>query len=238
MIDLEQYLYDRIKSVFDGWQEKDIYAVSFFVESNGCYEYRGFSNVTNLSISFNTETGCGGAGSRSEARWNYAYWPQDVTEIFDCWHQNPQTDLLFDWYAQQGITNIGDEDDDDEAPVGYRELVDVLAKVARRFQQEGYWLKKLGRSIPILIHDLEYIPCVMAATAYANPNGEAADFLSEWEDAEPEEVDPEIRAELGRIFDGVMSHFGESGFLERVEKLDDDPTDSDVEELMKLIFGN
>lgn len=237
MIDLEQFLYDRIKPVFDSWNEPDIYAVSFFVNSNECNEYRGFTNVTNFAVSYNTETACDGAGKRSEERWNYAFWPQEETAVFDSWQPTADMELLFDWYAQQGITGIGSEDDDMDAPVGFGELVEVLAKVARRFQDEGYWVRKLGRPIPIVIHDLEYIPCVMKATAYANPNGEAEDFLAEWEDAGSDFDDDLPGEDLRAVMGNVIAHLGDKKFMDRLLGIEQEASDdSDVEDLLKFIF--
>lgn len=185
MIDLEKYLYDCIRPIFDGWYEDGIYAVSFFACSNEMLEYRGFSNVTDFSVSYNTEEDCGGAGRHSEKRWNYAFWRQNEVSIINSYEGTPATDVLFDWYAQQGITDVGYETDGMDAPMGFAELVEVLGKVARRFHDEGYFVRKFGRAIPILIHDLEYTPCTLDATAYANPNGEAADFLAgNWETEE------------------------------------------------------
>lgn len=76
MVDIEGYLYKKVKSIMEKWEEKDIYAVSFFVESNELYEYEGYSNVTEFLISYNTESYCSGVGEYDEERWNYAFWPQ------------------------------------------------------------------------------------------------------------------------------------------------------------------
>lgn len=244
MIDLEEYLYEKIKPIFDGWDEPGIYAVSFFAYSNELHEYRGICNVTDFAVSYNTEADCPGAGPHSEERWNYAFWRQNETLIFDSYGQTPETAVLFDWYAQQGITNIGYEDENIEAPVGYKELVDVLAKVARRFQDEGYWMRRFGRQIPILIHDLEYIPCTLDATAYANPNGEAADFLcGNWESdfddspafdrAEFEKVQNAVHT----VFADVMKHFGEKDFMDHLLPNQQDESDRHIEEIMKIIRG-
>lgn len=245
MIDLENYLYDVIRPIFDSWNEDGIYAVSFFVCSNELHEYRGFSNVTNFSVSYNTETDCRGAGRHSEARWNYAFWRQNDTPIFDSYSGTPETDVLFDWYAQQGITNIGYETGDMEAPVGFQELTDVLSRVARRFQEEGYFVKKFGRSIPILIHDLEYIPCTFEATAYANPNGEAADFLagnwetasSDWNNPMFEKIDSHMDAFLEAAFSNpevktLMNHIIESQGKDYMEYM------QDMNAVLQIILGD
>lgn len=178
MIDMEHMLYEKVMNVMSTWDEKDIYAVSFFVESNGAFWFRDYCNVSGFSISYNTESDCEGAGIHSEERWNYAFWRQNESVIIEPSDNSPEMQMLFDWYAENGIENIGEESSDwENGPAGYKELVDLVANVAFRIQQEGFLKKRFGRPIPIIIHDLEYIGCTLKATEYANPNGEADDFL-------------------------------------------------------------
>ena len=83
MVDLQAYLENKLRDVISSWNKKDIYAVSFFVNSNEAYEYNGYSNVTVFSVSYNTESDCGGSGELSEERWNYAFWRQNETPIIE-----------------------------------------------------------------------------------------------------------------------------------------------------------
>ena len=170
----------------DTWCEDGIYAISFFVYSNEAYEYKGFSNVSSFAISYNTEDDCKGADQYSEKRWNYAFWRQDETMIIDPDEPNELTDLLFDWYKEHGILNIGEEDENcyDEyynyigkGPVGHYELLTLVSEVAKRLQQEGFLENKFGKKLPILIHGLEYAWYDIEATQNANINGEADIFL-------------------------------------------------------------
>lgn len=186
MIDISEKLYNAVKSIIDSWQEEGIYAISFFVYSNEAYEYNGFSNVSSFAISYNTEEDCVGAGQYDEERWNYAFWRQDESPVIDPDTPNELTDLLFDWYKENGITNIGEEDDDcyDEnynyigkGPVGHYELLGLVSDVAKRLQQEAFFEKKFGRKLPIIIHGLEYAWFDIEATQNANINGEADIFL-------------------------------------------------------------
>lgn len=178
MINMKEILYQKVRNAMSAWDEQDIYAVSFFVESNELFTYRDYSNVSGFAISYNTESDCEGAGSDSEERWNYAFWRQDETAIIEPVDGSPEMKLLFEWYQENEIENIGEEPATaTDGPVGYKELVALVAEVARRLQDEGFLKEKFGRPIPIIIHDLEYIDCTWKATEYANPNGEAADFL-------------------------------------------------------------
>ena len=109
MINITEKIYSKVKSIMDTWSEADIYAISFFVYSNESYEYKEFSNVSSLAISYNTESDCEGADLYDEERWNYAFWRQDETSIIDIDEPDECTEALYKWYAEQGIENITDD---------------------------------------------------------------------------------------------------------------------------------
>lgn len=183
----ENVLYDKVKSEILKWNEEDIYAISFLVESNESNEYNGFENVSMWAISYNTEDDCDGADELDEERWNYAFWRQDETMIIDVDAPNKYTDTLFDWYTEQGITNIGEENEDEmydedynyigKGPVGHYELLQLASSVARKLQDEGVIKEHFGKELPIIIHGLEYAWYDLEATEKANPNGQADIYL-------------------------------------------------------------
>lgn len=186
MILIADMIYSKVKSIIASWSEKDIYAISFFVYSNETYKYKEFQNVSYFAISYNTEKDCGNAGQYDEERWNYAFWRKDETPIIDPDNPDELTDLLFKWYRENGIENIGYEDDscyDSEmryigkGPAGHYELLTIVSLVAKRLQQEGYIADKFGKRLPIIIHGLEYAWYDMEATQNANINGEADVFV-------------------------------------------------------------
>lgn len=188
MIDLQTYLEKKLCNIISAWDEDDIYAISFFVYANEEYKYNGYSNVTEFSVSYNTENDCNGAPELSEERWNYAFWRQNETPVIETKEGNEGIKILFDWYAENGIDNIGYENCDDcydnemryigRGPVGYYELLSEITAVANKLQDSGFIKNKIGRPIPIIIHDLEYSWYVIGATKKANPNGEADVFLT------------------------------------------------------------
>lgn len=183
----EKFLYDTTKEIMSTWNEPGIYAVSFFVYSNEMFSFRGYDNVSTFAISYNTESDCDYAGPHAEKRWNYAFWRQDEWHIIDPDEDSQGMQLLFDWYREQGISNVGYEDyDTPDGPIGFPELVELVGRVARRLQEEGFLLTQFGRPIPILVHDLDYTECTLKATEYANPNGEAEAFMhGNWESDVP-----------------------------------------------------
>lgn len=188
MTNLQAYLETRLKAVLGNWHEEGIYAISFFLDTNEAYEYNGFSNVTFFSVSYNTEKDCPGAGSLDEARWNYAFWRQNETPILDADAAPEGMKILFDWYREEGYTNIGQENVETaydsemryigKGPVGCYELLEQVTAAAKWLQQSGFIQKTFGKQIPIILHDLTYTWYTIEATKKANPHGEAETFLA------------------------------------------------------------
>lgn len=188
MTDLKVYLENKLRDIISTWDEAGIYAISFFVYSNEAYEYDGVSNVTTFSVSYNTESDCDGADELSEERWNYAFWQQDEIPIIEADDEDEGMRLLFNWYRENEIVNIGYEDFDtcyDEemryigkGPAGYYELLFVITEIAKKLQESGFIKNKFGNSIPIIIHDLEYPWYIIEATKNANQQAEADVFLA------------------------------------------------------------
>lgn len=186
MTDIKRILTDKVKSIIDNWDADDIYAISFFVESNENNTYNDYKNVSEFAVSYNTESECEGSGLYDEEMWNYAFWLQNETYVIDTSNDNEETRKLYDWYTEQNITDIGREDEDcyDEnmcyigkGPVGHYELLMLAAEVARSLQSEGYIKRLFKKDVPIIVHGLEYAWYDIEATKLANPNNEAADFL-------------------------------------------------------------
>lgn len=186
MTNITEKIYAKVKAAMDAWSEDGIYAVSFFVYSNESYQYKDFSNVSYFAVSYNTESDCNGAGLYDEERWNYAFWRQNVVPIIDPDEPDETIELLFEWYAQNGIDNIGEEDENcyDEhsqyigkGPVGHYELLQIVSEVAKKLQSEGYTQARFGKKLPIIVHGLEYAWYDIEATQKANPNGEADTFV-------------------------------------------------------------
>lgn len=186
-MDLEEYLYDIIVPLIQSWNEKDIYAISFFVYTNEYFIYEGNCNFPQVSVGYNTEEDCSGAPLFDEERWNFAFWRQNNVYIIDSTEATDGAEFLLNWYRSKGITNIGFEDSDlqyddnmnyiGKGPVGYYEVLCAVSNVAKRIQSEGILARKFGR-IPVIVHDLEYTWYVEEATRNANPGGEADVFLA------------------------------------------------------------
>lgn len=177
MIDLVNYLYEKIIAVMDQWNDDDIYSVTFFVYSNEEYRYKQYNNMTDFCISYNTESYFQDVYDDKEdyyeQRWNYAYLAQEEYCIFD----DECMEIILKWYDQENIDHIGEIDDDGD-PIGYKELVKVITQAAKRIQEEDYMLKKFNKRIPIIIQDYEFSDILMEATEEANVHQEAEEFLN------------------------------------------------------------
>ena len=188
MTELQDYIETKLREELSTWKEQDIYAISFFVYANEACEYNGYSNVTEFAISYNTEKDCGGAGAMDEERWNYAFWRQDEKPILVADGKNRGMDLLFSWYKENGIENIGYEDPSacynekmqyvGKSPEGYYQLLALITQIAQKLQESGFIREQFGKELPIVIHDLEYSWYTIEATRKANPAGQAAVFLA------------------------------------------------------------
>ena len=188
MNELQSYLDNKLRNIISAWNKDDIYVISFFVDANEAYEYNGYSNVTVFSVSYNTENDCSATGELSEERWNYAFWHHDETPVIEADNENEGIKILFDWYEENGINNIGYEDYNDcydnnmrytgKGPVGYYELLSEITAIAKNLQESGFIKNEFGRSIPIIIHDLEYPWYIIEANKRVNSNGEADMFFA------------------------------------------------------------
>jgi len=172
----------------DLWDFSDAYSITFFVYSNEMYEFNGINNITEFNISLNNETYFNthydeaidwivpSDKYHSIQRWDYAYLEANETRIL-----NSKTyPVLFEWYKQNGIDNIGFEDEQMFekylGPVGYIELLNIIIEVGKQLQEE-YLEKKCGKKIPIIIQDYEFMDCVVEATQKVNINNEAKIFF-------------------------------------------------------------
>lgn len=69
---LYQKIYEDLKPVIEGWEDDDIYAISFFV-----YDLDDDPDMPTVTIGYNTlshwEASIEKASDEAEAKWNYAF---------------------------------------------------------------------------------------------------------------------------------------------------------------------
>ena len=185
-MNLEQYLLTDAKRIIESWNEKDIYAISFLVYTNENKVFKNIKNFPAFSIGYNTKSDCENADVYSEERWNFAFWQQNNIPIVDSDENTEGAQMLYNWYLEKGMKNIGFEDLNNsydkkmnyigKGPTGYYEFLMLISNIARKLQTEGIILNKFG-NIPIIVHDYEYCWYIKDATENANPNNQAKNFL-------------------------------------------------------------
>ncbi len=187
MIDLTNFLYDRIKAKMENWTEEGIFALSFLIYKDEA------SDLPYFAISYNTEEHCQHASPMSKKRWDYNYWPHNEEEILI---DKEATNTLIKWYQENNITDIGYEDiesmyDDEgnyigKGPNGFYELFQVASEVAKKLHKEQVIKNIFKKELPIIIHGLEFTWYAEEATKNGNPNGEAKVFLDAYKNHFPE----------------------------------------------------
>ena len=184
----ENLLLERCREIINTWTEKDIYAISFMLYPNANENVGGFGNFPEFSVGYNTESYCEYAPKLSEERWNYAFWLQNNTTIISSQDKTISQNLI-EWYRENKIGNLGVISDDEydadmkyigKGPGGYYELLMLISEIAKKLQSDGTIKGKFG-NIPVIVHDLEYAWYSKIATAKANPNGEADEFIATYE---------------------------------------------------------
>ena len=186
MINIVDMVYDKVKSVISEWN-KDMYFISFFVKMVET------EDKTNFEFLIGYELLC-----------EYSSYDMIFTSLHETIINTNCSDILtkslYQWYGENGIENLGFEEDTDDlydirgayigkGPTGYHELTDIVAEVAEKLQKENFLKDKFGKAIPIIVHGLEYknrhtnvflgyTLHDIEMTKKANPNCEADDFIS------------------------------------------------------------
>lgn len=170
----------------------DAYVVSFYI-----WNEEQDPRLPTIQLNVNTEsqvatawppeTAKRAASSAGEARWNYAFWRHDGdVSIADGAVDERGAHLRRRWAEQIG-TWVDELPGHDEAAWARVALTtehfwDVAARVARRLHDEGVVVEVFGRSIPIVLHELEYFGAIVDANRAANPRGLIDDFERWFED--------------------------------------------------------
>jgi len=154
-VDLKKEIINRFLPMLESFEEEGIYAISFYVEHED-YDPRKpmvyFGYNTEKQVKNEIVNAC-----EEEARWNYVYWLQN--ELY-CFGSDDNTfDLCRAWVCQQRLS-------DNES--SYLVFIDVLIAAVKELHHSGVIAKKIGKEIPILIHELEYYTRIAEQNVEAN----------------------------------------------------------------------
>jgi hypothetical protein len=194
----EEYIYNRFEASIRSWEGQasgGIYAMSFFI-----YDEEDDPRRPTVTLGYNTterwdictpkaadgsDIGWPVASDEQEAKWNYAFWLQNEEVVIgrsDSPADPEGIRLRSDWIKAQGLS-YSDEDEDadfDACMVRGEEItrnfVELCVRVARQLHEQGVIEARFGRSVPILVHELEYYDEIADQTRRANPPGLTGEF--------------------------------------------------------------
>jgi hypothetical protein len=177
MDEFERHARDFIKSALrkiGSGEVADIYVVSLLV-----YDEEDDPARPTVTVGFNTEAqvsrSATSAWDEAEARWNYAFWLQNVLGILCVSDTDEVGARLRDrWVAEQGLV-VDDTDPNDVT----RRFVALLEAVVQSLHRDGVIEDIFGRPIPVVIHELEYYEAIVEQNRRANPDG-LVDAFASW----------------------------------------------------------
>ena len=166
-------------------EAEDIYVVSFLIENED-----DDPRQPTLTIGYNTETHtrlrAREASDPAEARWNYAFWIQNQLAVIADLTRDPAGASA----RQQWIKELGLWYDEPADTADWITAVGSLAaqieahfnqacwQLARTLHENGVIERSIGRSIPVIVHELEYYEGIARRTEQANPPGLADEFTA------------------------------------------------------------
>jgi hypothetical protein len=188
------HVYERARQAIASFPDAttaDIYAISFW------YRYEEDDpRRARLEVGYNTnarwractpragqELTSQTASGPEEAKWNFAFWLDDVaTEIGQT---KADAAARQQWIKSLGLSYSDEEDNEDfertsvlGEEIQYR-FVDICEGVAKRLHDDGVVIRKFGRPVPIIVHELQYWDRIAKQTARANPPGLTQEF-TDW----------------------------------------------------------
>ena len=164
---MKEYLSDMFKKIILSWNDFDIYVISLFVYDDNDNPLEptvtlGYNTYSNLQKNIDF------AWDESEAKWNYAYWLQNEEFVFG---SGKTKQIVQDWVSdnletltmdESGITNL---------------FIKMLIDIVKELHSSGFIVKKFGKKIPIIIHELEYYDEIANQNIEANGYELVKDFV-------------------------------------------------------------
>ncbi len=196
MSHFEQHVYDKAREGILAIKDAtvaDIYALSFYFS-----EEDDDPRKVTLTVGYNTNarwkacTPSPGqapewpiASSSNEAKWNFAFWLQEKGTACVIGSKRDDASARKEWIKSLGYwwtQKEQDADFDRTVELGdqlIEEFVNLCIRVAARLHNEGVINQKLGRTVPIIVHELDYNDQISQVTEAANPPGLTREF-SDW----------------------------------------------------------
>jgi len=168
---IKNKIIEQFVPVIQAFDEEDIYVISFFV-----YDFEDNPCKPTVTLGYNTEKEVAKNlcyFDEQEVRWNYACWMQNQESIFG--YDKNIMDLLREWILENNLLYMEHYNPYDTTTELMNELgkitksfVEILIEVVKEIHKSGVIKEKLGRDIPILIHELDYYDEIAKQNIEAN----------------------------------------------------------------------
>lgn len=127
------------------------------------------------------------ASDAGEARWNFAFWLQQPSLSIGSADDEAGMAARQQWLADAGfaeqLATAGDQDREFEICDAIEgEFCEIVATAARELHDSGLLADLFGRSVPIILHDLEFHEGTVDLATAANPPEVIRPFV-EWVDS-------------------------------------------------------
>lgn len=181
-MDLEDAIFSEAAGAIRELTDVDghVYALSFFV-----YDEDDDPRRPTLTVGYNTlehwQQTAPQASSVDEAKWNYAFWPQNEIASFGR-SGTASEEAVAEWLRERGLSYTDEQADADfDATLELdqcitEQFVAACCSAARRLQDEGVVSEALTEQVPVLVHELEYYEAIADQNERCNPPGVADDF--------------------------------------------------------------
>ena len=170
-----------IQETIKKWDKSDIYVVSLYV-----YDFNDNPCEPTVTLGYNTNkkyiSEIENAFDEQEAKWNYAFWLQNIELEFGIGETQP---IIKSWIEQNGYTfyshdemfDINKEIDESSYEGITNDFVQTLVQVVKELHSSGFIEEQFGKKIPVLIHELEYYDVIAKQNIEANSIALVEEFV-------------------------------------------------------------
>ena len=190
----ERHIYESVKRSLTTIKDVTdrIYALSFFIYDEDddprrptlTFGYNTLDRWAECTPVANSNVAWPVASDSSEAKWNYAFWLQNEVCVIGAAGTEGAV-LRQEWIQSLGLAYSDDEETKDIERcmrLGGQiteQFVALCVRVSMALHDGGSITGKFGRSLPIIVHELEYYDQIAEQTRRANPLGLTSEF-EEW----------------------------------------------------------
>jgi hypothetical protein len=181
--------FEKLKSAIiniDKSEIENIYALSFWF-----YNEDDELHFPTIIFSYNTksnfQTNIENVTDENEAKWNFAYWLQNELEQIG----GEDDKSLSNWFKDSKHYYSEEENEIAEGDIELfdklctkgekfnKEFIELIVKMSSELHKNGIIKEVFGKSIPIIIHELEYYDKPVNWTKKGNPTGIVNQF-TDW----------------------------------------------------------